>query len=76
MRKMIITAAAVAGVSLASFAGAADAASRDGRCVAANLSQLPGATKSAVAKSSPGALSGAIQLHLDRQLDLLGVCSN
>ena len=49
---------------------------RDGQCVAANLSALSGASKSAVAKSSPGALAGVIQLHLDGELDLLGVCSD
>ena len=50
--------------------------SRDGRCVAANLSALPGTVKSEVAKSSPGALADVIQLHLDGELDLLGVCSD
>ncbi len=76
MRKKLITAVAVAGVGVVSFAGGASAAPRDGRCVAANLSALSGATKSTVAKSSPGALAGVIQLHLDGELDLLGVCSD
>jgi hypothetical protein len=76
MRKQLITAIAIAGVSVVSFAGGADAAPRDGRCVAANLSALPAAAKSTVAKTSPGALAGAIQAHLDGELDLLGVCSD
>jgi len=76
MRKKFITAIAVAGVSVVSFAGGANAAPRDGQCVAANLSALPGTAKSGVANSSPGALAGVIQLHLDGALDLLGVCSD
>jgi hypothetical protein len=76
MRKKLITAVAVAGVGVVSFAGGANAAPRDGQCVAANLSALPGAAKSEVAKSSPGALAGVIQLHLDGELDLLDVCSD
>ncbi|MET0910807.1 MAG: hypothetical protein ABWZ99_15175 [Ilumatobacteraceae bacterium] len=76
MRTKLITAIAVAGVGIVSFTSAAGAAPRDGRCVAANLSALPGAEKSAVAKSGPGALAGVIQLHLDGELDLLGVCSS
>ena len=76
MRKKLITAIAVAGVGVISFAGSANAAPRDGRCVAANLSALPGTVKSEVAKSSPGALADVIQLHLDGELDLLGVCSD
>ena len=76
MRKKLITAIAVAGVGVVSFAGGASAAPRDGQCVAANLSALPGTAKSDVAKSSPGALAGVIQLHLDGALDLLNVCSD
>ena len=76
MCKKLIIAVAVAGVGVASFAGGANAAARDGQCVAANLSALPGAVKSEVARSSPGAVAGVIQLHLDGELDLLGVCSN
>jgi len=76
MRKKLITAIAVAGVGVISFAGSANAAPRDGRCVAANLSALPGTVKSEVARSSPGALADVIQLHLDGELDLLGVCSD
>jgi hypothetical protein len=76
MRKKLITAIAVAGVSVVSFAGGASAAPRDGQCVAANLSALPSTVKSSVAKSSPAALAAAIQLHLDGDLDLLGVCSD
>lgn len=77
MRKKLTIALAVAGLGVVSFAGgAANAAPRDGQCVAANISALPAAIKSSVAKSSPGALAGAIQLHLDGQLDLLGVCSD
>ena len=76
MRKKLVTAIAVAGVGVVSFAAGASAAPRDGQCVAANLSSLPGPTKSAVATSSPGALAGVIQLHLDGELDLLGVCSD
>ena len=76
MRKKLITAIAVAGVGVVSFAGGANADARDGQCVAANLSALPGSAKSAVAKSSPGALAEVIQLHLDGELDLLGVCSD
>jgi hypothetical protein len=76
MRKKLVTAVAVAGVGVVSFAGGAGASPRDGQCVAANLSALSGPTKSAVAKSSPGALAGVIQLHLDGDLDLLGVCSD
>jgi hypothetical protein len=75
MRTKFITAVAVAGLGMVSFAGAAGAAGpRDGRCVAANLSALDGPTKAAVASSAPGALSGAIQLHLDGKLDLGGFC--
>jgi hypothetical protein len=76
MSKKLITAIAVAGVGVVSFAGGANAGARDGQCVAANLSALPGSAKSAVAKSSPGALAQVIQLHLDGELDLLGVCSD
>ena len=77
MRKKLITALAIAGVSVVSIAGTAGtagAAPRDGRCVAANLSGLSGAAKSGLAQSKPGALAGAIQLHLDGELDLLNVC--
>jgi len=74
MTKKIIAAAAVAGISLVSFAAPADAKGpRDGRCVAANLSALDGATKAAVANGSVDlgvSLSEAIQLHLDGLLDL------
>jgi hypothetical protein len=82
MRKKLAV-ALTAGVAAATIglgaAGTASAAPRDGKCVAANLSALPGKaaegpSKSAVAKSSPGALAGVIQLHLDGELDLLGVC--
>ena len=76
MRKKIITALAIASVGAVSLGAGADAAGRDGGCVAANLSALPGATKSAVAKSEPGALAGVIQFHLDGELDLLGVCGD
>ena len=76
MRKKLITAIAVAGVGVVSFAGGANAEPRDGQCAAANLSALPGSAKSAVAKGSPGALADVIQLHLDGELDLLGVCSD
>jgi hypothetical protein len=76
MRRKLITVIAVAGVGVVSFAGGAGAAPREGQCVAANLSALPGSAKSAVAKSSPGALAAVIQLHLDGQLDLLGVCKD
>ena len=76
MRKKVITAIAVAGLGAVSFAGGASAAGRDGKCVAANLSALPASVKSDVAKSGPGALAAAIQLHLDGELDLLGVCSD
>jgi len=76
MRKKLITALAVAGIGVVSLASGASAAPRDGQCVAANLSALSGAAKSGVAKSSPGALAGVIQLHLDGQLDLGGFCSN
>ena len=75
MRKKLITAIAVAGVSVVSFAGGASAAPRDGQCVAGTLSALPATVKSAVAKSSPGALAGAIQLHLDGTLDLAGAAA-
>ena len=74
MRKKIITALAVASVGVVSLGAGADAAGRDGKCVAANLSALPGEAKAGVAKSEPGALAGVIQLHLDGELDLLGVC--
>jgi hypothetical protein len=74
MRTKIITALAVVSVGAFSFGASANAAGRDGRCVAANLSALGGQAKSGVAKSAPGALAGAIQLHLDGELDLLGVC--
>jgi hypothetical protein len=74
MRQKLITALAVAGLGVVSFAGAADAGGpRDGRCVAANLSALDGPTKAAAAKGEAGlpvSLSDAIQLHLDGQLDL------
>jgi hypothetical protein len=76
MRTKLITAVAIAGVGVVSFAGGSNAAPRDGQCVAANLSALPGSAKSEVAKSSPRALAGVIQLHLDGELDLLGVCSD
>jgi hypothetical protein len=76
MRKKLITAIAVAGVGVVSFAGGANAEPRDGQCVAANLSGLPGNAKSGVAKSSPGALAEVIQLHLDGELDLLGACAD
>jgi hypothetical protein len=81
MRKKIAI-ALTAGVAAATIgfgaAGTASAAPRDGKCVAANLSAIPArgeVSKSGVAQSSPGALAGAIQLHLDGELDLLGVCS-
>jgi len=78
MRKKIVTAVAVAGLGVVSFAGAAGAAGpRDGRCVAANLSALDGPTKAAVANGSVDlgvSLSEAIQLHLDGELDLVGAC--
>jgi hypothetical protein len=77
MRKKIAI-ALTAGVAAATVGfgatGTANAAPRDGKCVAANLSALPGSVKSSVAKSAPGALAGIIQLHLDGDLDLLGVC--
>ena len=76
MRRKLITVIAVAGVGVVSFAGGAGAAPREGQCVAANLSALPGTVKSEVAKSSPGALAAVIQLHLDGQLDLSGVCKD
>ena len=76
MRKKFITAVAVASVGAVSFVGSADAGGRDGKCVAANLSGLPGSAKSGVAKSAPGALAEVIQLHLDGELDLLTVCSD
>ena len=70
----IATAGALA-VGLGMTAGTASAGGpRDGGCVAANLSGLDGPAKAGVAKSGPGALSGVIQLHLDGELDLLGVC--
>jgi hypothetical protein len=74
MRRKLITAIAILGVSTVSFVGGAGAGPRDGQCVAANLSALPGSVKSEVARSSPGALAEVIQLHLDGELDLLGVC--
>ena len=74
MRKKIVTALAIAGIGALSIGATANAEGRDGRCVAANLSGLPGQAKSGVAKSGPGALAGAIQLHLDGELDLLSVC--
>jgi hypothetical protein len=78
MRKKIAT-ALTAGVAAATVglgaAGTASAAPRDGKCVAANLSALPASVKSSVAKSSPGALAGVIQAHLDGEADILGVCS-
>jgi hypothetical protein len=77
MRKKIAI-ALTAGVAAATVGfgatGTASAAPRDGKCVAANLSALPGSAKSGVAKSDPGALAGVIQLHLDRELDLGGFC--
>ena len=72
MRRKFTTAVAVAGLGLATFAGTASAAPREGKCVAATLSALPGSAKAGVAKSAPGALAGAIQLHLDGQLSLVG----
>ena len=78
MRTKLITAVAVAGLGIVSFAGAAGAAGpRDGRCVAANLSAVDGPTKAAVANGSVDlgvSLSRAIQLHLDGKLDLGGFC--
>ncbi|HUV19500.1 MAG TPA: hypothetical protein VMW33_13545 [Ilumatobacteraceae bacterium] len=77
MRKKIAI-ALTAGVAAATVGfgatGPASAAPRDGKCVAANLSALPGSAKSGVAKGSPGALADIIQLHLDGEEDLLGVC--
>ena len=73
-----IAIALIAGVAAATVGlgatSTASAAPRVGKCVAANLSALPGPVKSTVAKSSPGALAGVIQLHLDRELDLGGFC--
>jgi hypothetical protein len=76
--KRIIATGSVAALALVGFAGTASAEppARDGKCVAANLSGLSGADKAAVAKSGPGALAGVIQLHLDGELDLLGVCGD
>jgi hypothetical protein len=74
MRRKIITALVVAGIGVLSVSATANAVGRDGRCVAANLSGLSGEAKSGVAKTGPGALAGAIWLHLDGDLDLLGVC--
>ena len=66
MRKKLITAIAVAGVGVVSFAGGANAEPRDGLVRRRQPLGAPRKReKSGVAKSSPGALAEVIQLHLD-----------
>ncbi len=66
MLKKFAIAAATATIGIAAFAGPADAAPRDGKCVAANVKVLgPAKIIPTVATSGPGAVSRVIQSHLD-----------
>ena len=68
MRKKIFTAIAVAGVSVVSFAGAADAKGHspaNGACVAAGVKSLQGAIGGVASSSAPGTIATVIAAHVN-----------